>query len=176
MLKPGGTTEIRAVPWGAPEAVGLRREFTEQSDLRLYPLLFGHLASRPAWDADDAATGRAVLLTLVADVDGRPAGHAALRTPEVGAPEGALEVTRVFVRAGARRRGVASMLLAHLVGTARDRGAKSLVLGTGPSQPEAIATYRRHGFRPVEPYPPYDRFSAPPYDMYGPALCFAKPL
>lgn len=168
--------EIREVLWADSVAVELRREFTEVSDLALYPLLFSHLDDASAWAEDDAETGLAVLDTVVAYINGVPVGHAALRRPEPGAPDGALEVTRMYVRDRARRRGVASALLARLDTIARERGADALVLGTGPLQPAAIATYERHGFQRFDPYPPYDRFSAPPYNMYGPALCFVKDL
>lgn len=168
--------EIREVAWVDADAVLLRREFAQVSDLRLYPALFGHLEDRAAWALDDVVTGRSVVATLLAEIDGAPVAHAALRTPDPGAPTQALELARVYVRETARRRGLAAALLGRLESVARERGERMLVLGTGPLQPEAIATYTRLGFSPMEPYPPYDRFSQPPLDVYGPALCFAKDL
>lgn len=46
------------------------------------------------------------------------------------------------------RRGLASVMLAHLIGEARARGYRRLSLetGTGPDYGPAVALYTRHGF------------------------------
>jgi GNAT superfamily N-acetyltransferase len=59
------------------------------------------------------------------------------------------EIKRMYVRAAARRTGIARTLLAHLEGTAAEAGADALVLETGLRQPEAIRLYESSGYVPV---------------------------
>lgn len=160
--------EIREVAWANPLAVELRREFYERTNLRLYPEWFGQFEPYAAWSADDAATGHSVLVTYIALKGGVPVGHAALRTPDDGAPASAGELAKVYVRDQARRLGVARLLVSTVENAARARGLSAVVLGTGPLQLDAAAAYINLGYAPMEPYPPYD--------SYGDALCFAKPL
>lgn len=47
------------------------------------------------------------------------------------------------------RRGYGSRLLVHLVGTARDYGAKDLFLEVRPSNAAGLELYARHGFRQI---------------------------
>jgi len=56
-----------------------------------------------------------------------------------------------------RRRGVASLLMNHLIGTARARGYRRLSLETGsmPFFEPARRLYARFGFRPCEPFGDY---------------------
>ncbi|MGA8923205.1 MAG: GNAT family N-acetyltransferase, partial [Candidatus Dormiibacterota bacterium] len=49
----------------------------------------------------------------------------------------------------ARGRGVGAVVLERLEAAARELGVEKLVLETGIYQAEAIALYRRAGFRPV---------------------------
>lgn len=56
------------------------------------------------------------------------------------------EVKRMYVRADARRRGLARAMLAHLEDTARLAGAEVMVLETGLKQPEAIDLYESSGY------------------------------
>jgi GNAT superfamily N-acetyltransferase len=78
------------------------------------------------------------------------------------------EIKRMFVAAEARRRGVARALLAELEATARSLGYTRLVLETGIKQPEAIALYEAHGYKPIEPYGLYKDSPL--------SRCFAKSL
>jgi GNAT superfamily N-acetyltransferase len=78
------------------------------------------------------------------------------------------EIKRMFVAADARRRGVARALLAELEATARSLGYTRLVLETGIKQPEAIALYEAHGYKPIEPYGLYKDSPL--------SRCFAKSL
>ncbi|EEF27115.1 conserved hypothetical protein [Ricinus communis] len=50
---------------------------------------------------------------------------------------------------------MARQLMHALEQAARDAGCPALVLETGPSQPEAIALYERHGFARCGPYGGY---------------------
>ena len=55
------------------------------------------------------------------------------------------------------RQGLASVVLAHLIGEARARGYRRLSLetGTGPEYGPAVALYSRHGFVPGGVYGSY---------------------
>jgi SAM-dependent methyltransferase/GNAT superfamily N-acetyltransferase len=59
------------------------------------------------------------------------------------------EVKRMYVVAGARGKGLARQLLAHLERTAAEAGVEALVLETGTMQPEAMALYESSGYRLV---------------------------
>ncbi|WKU04453.1 GNAT family N-acetyltransferase [Micromonospora sp. HUAS LYJ1] len=56
------------------------------------------------------------------------------------------ELKRMFVHPGARRRGVATVLLTALESWARRAGTPVVRLETGVSQPEAVSLYRRFGY------------------------------
>lgn len=62
---------------------------------------------------------------------------------------------RMYVRAQARRRGIARLLLARLEDEARALGAAVLRLETGARQPEAIALYEAAGFLETDPFGHY---------------------
>jgi GNAT superfamily N-acetyltransferase len=80
----------------------------------------------------------------------------------------AAEVKRMYVAPGARRRGYARAVLAHLEATARAAGADVMVLETGEPQPEAIAMYTAAGYVPVENFG---------YYSWSPlSRCYGKPL
>lgn len=68
---------------------------------------------------------------------------------------GTAEIKRMFVAAGARRRGLAVRVLAELERTAAGAGFTTMVLETGDAQPEAIALYTRAGYTPVERFGHY---------------------
>jgi GNAT superfamily N-acetyltransferase len=59
------------------------------------------------------------------------------------------EIKRMYVSAGARRRGLARLILAALERSAAAAGVTELVLNTGPAQPEAIALYESTGYLPI---------------------------
>ncbi len=71
------------------------------------------------------------------------------------------EVKSVHVAEGARGRGIAHRLMAHLETAARDLGYRALVLETGsdrlPDYAAARALYRRRGYRPCAVLPGYRR-------------------
>ncbi|UKJ66111.1 GNAT family N-acetyltransferase [Cellulosimicrobium cellulans] len=166
---PAPGVQVRAVPWGDPDAAALRREMHETSSAVLYPELFAGLDAAGGFDAVDARVGAEVVATLVAYRDGRAVGCASLRRPAPGAPVDALEVKKVFVRERARRTGTARRLLGALEVVARERGVSTLLVETGIRQPGAIALYRSLGYRAVAQFPPYVG------DNHV-ALCFAKSL
>ncbi len=65
------------------------------------------------------------------------------------------EVKRMYVRPAYRGLGLAKLMLAHLEGYARERGARLLRLETGIYQTEAIALYERMGFYGIPPFGEY---------------------
>lgn len=76
------------------------------------------------------------------------------------------EVKRMYVAPRARGLGLARTMLLHLERTAREAGARAMVLETGIRQPEAIRLYESSGYAP-----------APGFGFYRDAplsRCFAK--
>jgi putative acetyltransferase len=59
------------------------------------------------------------------------------------------EIKRMFVRASARRRGVARQILRHLEAEVRRRGFRTMVLETGCDNAEARALYEAEGYFPI---------------------------
>jgi ribosomal protein S18 acetylase RimI-like enzyme len=86
------------------------------------------------------ATGEGILLVAV-DAAGASAGLLALvgrEAPELG----------MAVRADRRRQGVGDALVLAALASARERGARSVVLQVFPHNAAAVALYRKHGFVP----------------------------
>jgi diamine N-acetyltransferase len=90
-----------------------------------------------------------MMATLVADVDGRPAGYVQLARG--GAPAGVgeepMEIHRFYVDRLWHGRGVAQELMDAAADAARTRGSRTLWLGVWERNPRAIAFYRKCGFR-----------------------------
>ncbi len=78
------------------------------------------------------------------------------------------EIKRMYVAAGARGRGFARIVLAHLEQTAAEAGAQAMVLETGAAQPEAIALYESSGYTRV---PGFGHYTWSPLSR-----CFGRPL
>ena len=87
-------------------------------------------------------------LFLVAEVDGVLAGCGAWRS--LG--NGSAEVKRVYVEPVFRRRGLAQVLVDAIEADAARAGIRSLVLNTGPEQPEALSLYAALGYTPARPF------------------------
>jgi putative acetyltransferase len=79
----------------------------------------------------------------VAVLDGRIVGMFGLEA----AGSGAMELRRMYVDADARRRGIARTMLAFAEDQCRRSGAHEMVLSTSELQKEALALYRRAGYR-----------------------------
>jgi GNAT superfamily N-acetyltransferase len=90
-------------------------------------------------------------LFLVGLLDGTPAAMGGWR--RLGPDEA--EIKRMYVARGARRGGLARLVLAELERTAAAAGLRRLVLNTGPEQPAAIALYLRCGYTPVSGFGHY---------------------
>ena len=156
--------EFLDVPFDDSRAVGLRREMYDEMAV-LYP---DRDVFIDAFDAMEADIGREARVTVLATVDGHAVGTAILRPANDRFGPAAGEVKKVFVRPEARGLGVARRLMTALEVAARGAGWSSLVLQTGSRQPEAIALYVSHGYRPVVPYGPYVGDAV--------SLCFQKML
>jgi GNAT superfamily N-acetyltransferase len=63
--------------------------------------------------------------------------------------DGTAEIKRMYVVPGARRRGLARVLLRALEDAARDLGYATVRLDTGPQQAHAQAMYEAAGYRPI---------------------------
>jgi len=63
--------------------------------------------------------------------------------------ERCVEIKRMYVRASARRRGIAREILRHLEDEVRRRGFRSIVLETGCDNSEARALYEAEGYFPI---------------------------
>lgn len=65
------------------------------------------------------------------------------------------EVKRMYTTPESRGKGVASQLLDELTKWAKELGYKRCILETGIRQPEAIALYKKNGFKIIENYGQY---------------------
>ncbi|HEY8525461.1 MAG TPA: GNAT family N-acetyltransferase [Acidimicrobiales bacterium] len=88
--------------------------------------------------------------------------------------DGVCEVKRMWTAPGHRRKGYASRVLTALEDAARAAGYRTLLLETGPLQPEAYALYTGRGYRRIPVYGRYHLARAfrldldPPGDSAGP--------
>ena len=101
---------------------------------------------------------------LIARIDDVAVGCGAVRFLDAETAE----VKRMYVGPDARGRGVGRELLAELESFARGRGARRLVLETGPQQAEALALYERAGFVETPCWGEYAHGNN--------SICFEKPL
>lgn len=101
---------------------------------------------------------------IVAYDDDVPVGCGAIK--QFGSD--AMEIKRMFVSPTARNRGVASSILAALELWAKELSCKRCVLETGRRQPEAIALYKKNGYRSIPNYGQYAGVEN--------SLCFEKAI
>lgn len=80
----------------------------------------------------------------VADDEGRLAGMFGLETAAGG---DAMELRRMYVDPGLRRRGIARTMLAFAESECRRRGVRRLELSTSEVQAAALSLYRNSGYR-----------------------------
>ena len=88
---------------------------------------------------------------VVASVDDLDVGCGAVRL--IG--EGLVELKRMFVVPALRGHGIGSAVLGLLESEAAALGASRIVLETGVRSPDALALYRRAGYREIEKFGPY---------------------
>jgi GNAT superfamily N-acetyltransferase len=148
-LRDGTPVTLRAVPYDDPVARDLVARVQQE-----YVDRYGGPDEAPV---DPAEFVPPAGLFLVAEVGGEPAGCGAWRRHVEGddADAATAEMKRVYVAPGARRRGLAQLVVAELERTARRAGYRALVLNSGDRQPEALALYGALGYGPVPGYGVY---------------------
>lgn len=128
------------------------------ADLRAVVELERQVFGLDAWSAASvadelAATDRRWRLAEGEDARGaRVLGYAVVRVVDDVA-----DLQRIAVRPDARRRGMASALLASAAEAARAAGARRLLLEVSADNGAALAFYARHGFTEVDRRPRYYR-------------------
>lgn len=149
------------VAWDDPRAVTLRDAMDVEIQVR-----YAGRGTDPdlAQEALVVDPSDVVATVILLTSDGTPVGHAALRRLRED-----FEVKRVVVDMAFRGRGLAVRLMAEIEEIAGASGARRLILQTGDRQPEAVALYRRLGYRQIGIYEPY--VTAIPF-----SLCFEKLL
>jgi GNAT superfamily N-acetyltransferase len=157
---------IERVSWDDPRAVVLRARMDDEMHER-----YG--SSNPGEDpAVTAERGRAlsvdpatiVTSLLAVDEAGEAVGHIAIR--RLGDE---VELKRLIVLGSARGKGAATALLDACEQVGRELGAPRLILQTGDKQPDAVALYRKTGWREIPVYEPY--IATMPW-----SFCFEKAL
>lgn len=151
MIPPAGLTIRRGQPADAPMLADLAaRTFRDTYAAQNTPENLGrHLAEHYGVDRQAAELADPGVTTLIAEVDGRPAGFAQLanRTPPQALPEsGGLFLSRFYLEREWIGRGLAQALMASTRSIARDRGGEYLWLTVWQENPRAVAFYRKCGF------------------------------
>ena len=139
-LRDGAVATLRPLPYDHPVAHDLVEQVQEE-----YVQRYG---GRDAAVVDAAEFLPPVGVFLAAEIDGEPAGCGAWRALSPGV----VEIKRVYVVPGFRRRGLAQVIVAALEDSAAQAGHGSVVLNTGHEQPEALALYAGLGYRPIGGY------------------------
>jgi GNAT superfamily N-acetyltransferase len=102
-------------------------------------------------DAQRRQLGDPERVNLLAEIDGRLAGHAQLHvggdTPPEVAPLPSVEVARFYVDVDFHGRGIAQEMMAQSRLLAAQRGGASLWLSCWQQQPQAVRFYEKEGFR-----------------------------
>jgi ribosomal protein S18 acetylase RimI-like enzyme len=96
-------------------------------------------------------------VVLVAEIADEPVGYAMLNVGEPDDPEVLAAVTtrptvdlnKFYVHPGHHGSGIATTLMAAIVGAARDTGARSVWLGVNNENERANRFYEKHGFAVV---------------------------
>lgn len=81
---------------------------------------------------------------------------------------GTMELKRMFVHAGKRGKGIATLMIRELEKWAGELNYARCILETGEQQPEAIGLYKKNNYRVIENYGQYA-------DVSG-SVCFEKHL
>jgi GNAT superfamily N-acetyltransferase len=135
---------VRVIRPEPPGSAASRALFAEYVELLRERLGDGFVPTAEIFATEDDFAG-AGAAWLVAYDDERPVACGGLRplAPGVG------EIKRMFVAAGARRRGHGRALLAELEAHAQAAGCERVRLYTTEVLREARALYRAAGYRPV---------------------------
>ena len=148
---------IEPVPWEHPDAEDLRAAQRAEIARR-----YGRPDSEPG--VAPSAADIAYFVLARDPVSTQAVGCGGLR--RLSATAG--EIKRMYVRPERRGTGVATAVLDALEAHARTLGWTHLRLETGSAQPDAVAFYRRQGYRPIP------TFGA--YAGVADSLCFERVL
>lgn len=107
-----------------------------------YMIRYGGIDATPIMPGEFAPPGGAFLVACLGD---RLIGCAGLRRHDAGT----VELKRMYVRSGHRRRGHGRALLHAVEARARALGYRRIILETGTAQPEASALYTEEGYRRI---------------------------
>jgi len=102
--------------------------------------------------------------SIVAYDNGMPVGCGAIKeySPDT------MEVKRMYVIPGKRAQGIASFILTHLEIWAFELNYLKCILETGKKQPDAIALYKKNGYKIIANYGQYQNVEN--------SICFEKIL
>jgi ribosomal protein S18 acetylase RimI-like enzyme len=139
-LHGGGRARLRPLPYADPVAQELIGR-VQQEYVQRYGGPDGAVVSPEEFEPPHG-------LFLVAEVDGVPVACGAWRS--LG--DGRAEMKRVYVEPAFRRRGLAQVVVDAIEADAARAGIRSLVLNTGPEQPEAISLYAALDYAAVRPF------------------------
>lgn len=112
---------------------------------RRYGNLFGEPASTEIHRYPDSAFTEPAGTFLLLLRDGVPVSAGAFMTSDATT----VEVKRMWTAAEFRGQGLAKLVLAELEAEATRRGFTTIVLSTGPRQPEAVRLYLGAGYTPL---------------------------
>ncbi|RDC56922.1 N-acetyltransferase [Pedobacter chinensis] len=106
----------------------------------------------------------AIKEVVVAYQNEHPVGCGAIKSFS----ETAVEVKRMFVHPGHRKKGIAAKILHELENWTKELGFSECVLETGKKQPEAISLYQKVGYQITPNYGQYIGIDN--------SVCMARPL
>ncbi len=101
---------------------------------------------------------------IVAYENDKPNGCGAIKEYS----QNAMEIKRMYTSPASRGKGIASKLLAELERWATELSYKKCILETGKKQPEAIALYKKNGYKLIPNYGQYTGVEN--------SLCFEKEM
>ena len=139
---------LRIIPATSPAQIEQARElFLEYAASLGFSLCFQNFDRELAALPGDYAPPEGCL--LLAEYEGQLAGCVALHRLE----RGICEMKRLYLRPAFRGKGLGRALAEHLIAEARQMGYQRMRLDTvEPVMKDAVAMYRRFGFREIPPY------------------------
>jgi ribosomal protein S18 acetylase RimI-like enzyme len=138
-----------ADPLVAPLRAGIRQEYEER---------YGPSDSADDVEAAEFDPPDGIFVVLLDDSasTGRAAGPVTVAGGGIRRfDDSTCEIKRMWTNSHYRRQGHAITVLGELEAIATELGYQRLLLETGPAQPEALALYRRLGYREIGPYGRY---------------------
>lgn len=143
-----GVTSVTIVQASSPAQIAQARElFLEYAKSLGFSLCFQNFDAELAGLPGDYAPPKGRL--LLADYEGQLAGCGALHSLEGEV----CEMKRLYLRPQFRGKGLGRVMAERLIGDAREVGYKRMRLDTvGPVMKDAVAMYRRLGFKEIAPY------------------------